>query len=127
MKPSPRVLLYLSLAISPVVGGLLSGCYSSKEVEHVVPAPAPVVQVVPAPVPVAPATVVEVPPSTAVAGPIVVASPESSQTTTTRWSNGTVQESKTKTVDGLVQRQTTTTWNDADTPSQTTTTTTTDQ
>jgi hypothetical protein len=69
------------LMISLVVGGLLSGCFSStKEVEMV---PAPVVQ--------APPPVVQVPP------PVVVApNPNASQTTTStswgQWSRGTEED-----------------------------------
>ena len=69
------------LMISLVVGGLLSGCFSStKEVETV---PAPVVQ--------APPPVVQVPP------PVVVApNPNASQTTTsTSWGNGAVEQKRT--------------------------------
>jgi hypothetical protein len=100
------------LMISLVVGGLLSGCFSStKEVETV---PAPVVQ--------APPPVVQVPP------PVVVApNPNASQTTTsTSWGNGAVEQKRTtRSVNGQVQNQTTTTWGNGTPSSETTTTTTT--
>jgi hypothetical protein len=53
--------------------------------------------------------------------------PQTEQTTTTRWDNGTVVQKQTKTdaVTGTVQKQTTTTWgSEAGSPSQTTTSTT---
>src|SRR5271156_207611 len=102
MKTLPRVLSYLSLAISLAASGILYGCSSSKEVD-VVPVPGPVVQI-PSPVVGGPA-------------PVVVAAPETSQTTTTSWGNGIVQQNRTRTIDGTVQKQTTTTWNNGYPPS----------
>jgi len=127
MKTLPRVLSYLSLAISLAASGILYGCSSSKEVD-VVPVPGPVVQI-PSPVVEVPAPVVVAapPPVVQVPAPVVVASPETSQTTTTSWGNGIVQQNRTRTIDGTVQKQTTTTWNNGYPPSQTTTTTATDQ
>lgn len=101
-----------SLVISLAIGGMFAGCFSStKEVDTV---PAPVVQV--------PPPVVQVP------APVVVApASDASQTTTsTSWGNGTVEEKRTtRSVDGQVQNQSTTTWNNGAPGSSTTTTTTT--
>jgi len=112
MKTLKTVLGYSSLAISLAAGGILYGCSTTKEVDYV-PAPAPVVQMTPPPV------VVSAPPA------MVVAPPDASQTTTTSWGNGVVEQNKTKTIDGTSQRQTTTTWNNGYPGSQSTSTTTT--
>lgn len=130
MKTLRRVLGYSSLAISAIslaAGSVLYGCSTSKEVD-VVPSPPPVVQMAPPVVESAPPVVVAAPaPVVQVPSPVVVPSTDTSQTTTTSWGNGVVEQNKTRTVDGTTQRQTTTTWNSGYPGSQTTTTTTTGQ
>ena len=111
-----------------------AGCFSSTRDIETVPAPAPVVQVTPPPV-VAPAqstTTTTWSDSTAVRDnnvppPVTVQTPATSQSTTT-WENGQVVQKNTITApqSGVVEKQTTTSWNDsAAAPSETTTTTTT--
>src|SRR5271167_1524230 len=90
----------LTIMVAFGISGMVSGCFSSMKEVDTVPAPAPVVQV--------PPPVVQIP------APVVVApTSEASQTTTsTSWGNGAVEQKRTTTsVDGQVQHQTTTTWN----------------
>src|ERR1700676_1167652 len=100
---NPLIVLYTCIAVC----GMLSGCYSSsKEVREV-----PVMQ--------APPAIVQVP------APVVVPADPSQTSTSTSWGNGAVvQKQTTNSVDGSVERHTTTTWDNDPSTSTTTTTTT---
>lgn len=103
----------LIIVIAFAVGGILSGCFSSTREVDTVPAPA-IVQL-PPPIVQVPAAVVVAP-----------ASETSHTTTSTSWGNGAVEQNRTtRSVDGQLQNQTTTTWNNGDPTSATSTTTTT--
>ncbi len=116
----------------------LIGCFSStKETKEYDTAPAPVVQVNPpavAPLPGTQTTTTTWSNSTAVpdntvSSTSVAPAPTTYQNTTTTWDNGAVVQRHTITEPrpGVVQKQSTTSWNDgAAAPSETTTTTTTE-
>jgi hypothetical protein len=114
MREGYRILLS---AIAASVALMVAGCFSKTNEVDTVPAPAPVVQVTPPLVTAAPA-----------AQTTTITPAPGAQTTTTTWDHGAVLQKNTVTEPkpGVVEKQTTTTWNDSDLPpTQTTITTTT--